>query len=122
MGPERRVYCRFCEQDFLSAEDATCPLCRKVGGLVDPIESETVIDLIARKRDDWRPPINWCAGFQRLPFVIGGAVCGVIGVIFLYWELLEPHPSFSGVLWSIAIIMCSLALVGVLTWFSIRPR
>lgn len=55
MSEDRRVYCSFCEQTYLTSDLEKCSLCRKAGGLVDPSSPAALGQLVASKRQQSSP-------------------------------------------------------------------
>lgn len=126
MAEKRRVYCAHCEQTILTAEVETCPLCRKTGGLLDPMSPAALEDIVAKKRQE-SVPIGWVgdSGFAAYRFIrllIGGVACGLIGLVFLFWELSQAQPSDWGLIRSVTISVLGFGLVGVLVWVSAKGR
>jgi hypothetical protein len=122
MDPERRVYCTFCEQTFLSAEVETCPLCRKSGGLVDAASPAAPKERGATRSQEPGPPPGWFAGYQFVRLLIGGVGCGILGIVLVCWELSQRQPSPWAVIRNAFISVLGFGLVGVMLWFARGSR
>src|SRR5262245_17801801 len=119
MAEERRVYCTFCEQRFLSTAVDTCPLCGRTGGLVDPsspVASRQISDSIQKRTRE----IGWFGTYQFVRLVIGGLVCGLLGFALLLWEVAEREVSFWGVVRALSISALGFGLVGIIVWINAR--
>jgi len=79
MGEERRVYCKFCEQTFITDELDRCSLCRKTGGLLDPMSPGALTDMVTKKRELTDPANQLRKGLET-----GVNIILLVGQLFFY--------------------------------------
>ena len=89
MSEERRVYCKFCEQTFLTDDLERCSLCRKTGGLLDPMSPTALTDLVTKKRPQSDPvgqlheDLEWDDDFGDFGYVMVSVI--EFGILLFFW-------------------------------------
>ena len=93
MATMRRVYCRYCEQTYQTQDMERCSLCRKTGGLVDPMSPDAVPMKIEEANQPWNVPdvgtaVRSVLLARRLViWTVGGFVLIGLGI----WLALQPE-------------------------------
>jgi hypothetical protein len=122
----QRVHCTSCGQTFLSDTTERCPLCRHVGGLIDPDSPQAVEDLVVRKQAE-SPPPDLGAGLGRAAHVasvtvrfakllLAGLMVVGLGILLIIHPDLRGHRGsirLSDVWPGLGAIVAGLGIIGL---------
>jgi hypothetical protein len=121
MAASRRWHCIHCGQTFISSDTDTCLLCRKPGGLLDPMDQAA----IPRKRaESAKPeaaalpelqitPHGVLSAWRLLQMMIGGTVVTGAGIGMI---LIDAW------LYGIFLICVGIAVFGFGIWVTLKAR
>jgi hypothetical protein len=133
----KRVHCTFCGQTFLTDTTDRCPLCRNVGGLVDPNSPTAVRDVVARKQAEAPPPgLAVSSGLTQagrvalltsrvVRLLIGAVVAIGLGILLMVHPDLRGHRGGfrASDLWpGSAAIVAGLGMIGLAVYVVKRFR
>jgi hypothetical protein len=126
MSEARMVYCRFCDQTYLSTDLEKCSLCRKSGGVVDPMSPAALSDLVTKKREeiDAASQFNEVAGAALLAWRLfwlfaAGVAALALGAFLLFSPALRANPnqwSVSDAFPGLAAVTVGVVLLGFVFW------
>jgi hypothetical protein len=121
----KRVHCTFCGQTFATDTTAKCPLCRQVGGLVDPGSPAAVRDVVARKHEQAPSPGVASVGqaYQAVRFALGGLFAIGLGIFLIANPDFRTHPNRLELrdLWpGLAAIIAGLGMLGLVVNYAKR--
>lgn len=125
-----RKYCLHCKQTFVTDEVETCPLCRKSGGLMDPMSAEALQDLAAMKQEQpiGLPTVRAAAGtalttYRLARLGLAGVVCLGLGILLMtrptFWS--NPRaPTFGDLLPGLGATFVGVAISGFIIFSLVR--
>jgi hypothetical protein len=128
----RRVHCTNCGQTFLTDTTDRCPLCRKVGSLVDPESPAAVREEVSRKREQAEntlavgPGVEQAVGVASLAWWFGRVFLTAVLLIGLgVWLIVDPNvrgPRFTlAAAWpGLTVLAAGLGLLGLAVYLVIR--
>jgi hypothetical protein len=129
MSEDRRVYCKSCQQTFITDAAVKCPLCSAQDSLISPEEAELHMarQLAARANE---PTINphevvrgAVRGYRLLRALFGVASLEVVGGYFLFDPTLRGHsgpPNWNDVMQAAPVFLAALIVMGWGVWSSLR--
>lgn len=123
MSDSRRVYCKFCEQSYVTATSTnTCAACRKTGGLIDAASPAALKDYFAKKRERQKFKLR-ISPWLQVRLAMAGWVLILVGVLSLILPGIRADAeqlAFREWGYGLGVIATGVVLEGVVIYFAAK--